>query len=243
MGRLGPDHLIQTYFDHSRPRFDPVVCTNVLSLFYTNGRGYELHRTLEWVHEVLLHRAYLDGTRYYATPECFLFFISRLLGSSDSPELHQYLKPLLKERVQERIGAEGDALALAMRILVCKSVDIKDDIDLRALLPLQCEDGGWEIGWMYKYGASGVSIGNRGLTTALAVNAMKVMEQSPTHRVIPATRQGKIFAHRKSESATITTSYSKIMHNTAVGPYHIIRRPFRWLWPGTKIGTAMEAGF
>jgi hypothetical protein len=86
---------------------------------------------------VLRHRAYLDGTRYYATAECFLFFASRLLDSSNDEDLHSLLKPLLKERVRERIGTAGDALALAMRILTCSSVGVRDEVDLRALLPLQ----------------------------------------------------------------------------------------------------------
>lgn len=152
-----------------------MVCVNALSLFYTYGRGGELHKTLQWIQEVLRNRAYLQGTRYYETPECFLFFISRLLACSGDQELHTMLKPLLKERVQERIGAEGDSLALAMRILVCDFVGIRNEIDLRTLLPLQCVDGGWEIGWMYKYGSSGISIGNRGLTTALAIKAIQAM--------------------------------------------------------------------
>ncbi|OBZ70946.1 Alpha-D-glucose-1-phosphate phosphatase YihX [Grifola frondosa] len=59
------DGIIQTYFDRSRPRMDPFVCVNVLSLFYSHGRGSELPNTLDWVHEVLFHRAYIGGSRYY----------------------------------------------------------------------------------------------------------------------------------------------------------------------------------
>ncbi|KAI9763248.1 MAG: hypothetical protein M1840_000823 [Geoglossum simile] len=169
---INSDGIVQAYFDHNRPRVDPVVCVNVLSLFYSYGRGSELDRTYQWVYQVLLHRAYLDGTRYYVTPESFLFFLARLLGSSDSPDLHQQLKPLLVERIQERIGANGDALALAMRIVVCGYLGIQNDVDLRALLPLQCEDGGWEVCWVYQYPNRGRKVGNRGLTTALAIKAI-----------------------------------------------------------------------
>jgi len=129
-----------------------------------------------------MNRAYLEGTRYYETPECFLYFISRLLSRSGDPDLHALLKPLLKERIQERIGAEGDSSALSMRILTCDFVGIRDEVDLRKLLALQCEDGGWEIGWIYKFGASGICVGNRGLSTALAIKAVETMSQ-PRHRV------------------------------------------------------------
>jgi len=79
--------------------------------------------------------------------------------------------------MQNRIGVEGNSIALAMRILVCDFVGLRDEIDLRSLHPFQCEDDGWEIGWIYKYGSSGLRIGNRGLTTALAFNALKAMSQ------------------------------------------------------------------
>jgi hypothetical protein len=122
------------------------VCANVLTLFYANGRGAELRPTLKWVHDVLYHRAYVDGTRYYTSPECFLFFVGRLLDHTSDRELHLLLKPLLRKRVKERIGLAGDALALAMRMLACASVGIRDSTDFKALLSLQCEDGGWETG-------------------------------------------------------------------------------------------------
>lgn len=99
------------------------------------------------------------------------------------------MKTILRERVQERIAAEGDALALAMRILTCTYVGVRNDVDLRALLSLQCEDGGWEIGWVYKYGVSGIRIGNRGLTTALAIKAIEGVQQAPLspHLASPST--------------------------------------------------------
>jgi hypothetical protein len=59
--------------------------------------------------------------------------------------------------VLELVGNAGDSLALAMRIIVCAYLGIKDEADMRALLPLQCEDGGWETGesiarrWLTRY--------------------------------------------------------------------------------------------
>lgn len=178
-----PNHptASQTYFDKTRPRFDACVCVNVLTLFYTHGRGHELHRTLDWVHGVLVQRAYMDGTRYYTTPECFLFFIGRLFTSCKDPELHKMLMPVFKERVQERIGAEGDALALGMRILAGAAAGVKNTIDRGSLLSMQCVDGGWETGWVYKLVVSKVRIGSRGLTTAIALAALSAP-------VLPATQ-------------------------------------------------------
>ncbi|KAK0201388.1 HAD-like domain-containing protein [Desarmillaria ectypa] len=170
---INEDGIVQTYFDHDRPRVDPVVCVNVLHLFYSYGRGGEMSETLQWVYEVLLHRAYVQGSRYYQTAECFLFFLYRFISSCDDPVVHSRLYPLLKERVTERIGAAGDGLALAMRLIVCHFTGVRNDIDLQSLRASQWEDGGWDAGLIYKYGSSGLSIGNRGLTTAMAIHAIQ----------------------------------------------------------------------
>jgi hypothetical protein len=66
-----------------------------------------------------------------------------------------------------------------MRVLACASVGIRDEMDLRTLLNLQQEDGGWGAGWMYKFSSSGIAIGNRGLTTALAINAIEALDHLP----------------------------------------------------------------
>lgn len=173
--------ILQVYFDRERPRTDPVVCVNVLSLFYQQGRGHQLGRTLQWVHEVLLHRAYLDGTLYYESPDFFLFSLGRLLGCTQDTELHQWLKPLLKKRLQERIGRTGNGLSLAMRVLTCNAFALTDQVDLDTLLSLQCEDGGWGLDWMYRYPSSGVKLGNRGVTTAFAISAIEAATFTATN--------------------------------------------------------------
>ncbi|KAH9041148.1 HAD-like domain-containing protein [Lactarius hengduanensis] len=170
------DGIAATYFDTERPRTDPVVALNVLRLFHSRGRGHQLSRTLEWVLGVLKHRAYLEGTRYYETAECFLFFASQLLRVSTDARLHAQLAPLLRERILERAGAAGDALALSMRVLAGVAVGVRLEREVALLLPLQCEDGGWGPDWIYKYGFSGVKIGNRGLTTAFALNAITALQ-------------------------------------------------------------------
>jgi hypothetical protein len=128
---------------------------------------------------VLEHRAYLKGTRYYVTAECFLFFASRLLRTAADASLHARLAPLLRERVLERAGVPGDALALSMRVLAGAVVGVRMERDLAALLPMQCEDGGWDLSWVYKLGSLDVKIGNRGLTTALALNAIAALRSQP----------------------------------------------------------------
>lgn len=148
------------------------MSANVLACFYSFGRGQQLERTLQLIHDVLLNRTYIHGTRYYPSPDCCLFFIGRLLQSSADDHLKKTLNSLLQERTQERVGQSGSALDLAMRILTCSALGLNCDTDRRALLDLQCEDGGWEGGWLYGYGSTGIKLSNRGVTTALAIKAI-----------------------------------------------------------------------
>ena len=195
------DGIIQVYFDHSRPRIgdysyskiliisyltciyaeDPICCVNVLALFYTYGRGHELHKTLDWIAKVLKNRAYTGGTYYYVGGDLFLFFLSRLLKIS--PEIRQRLEPMFRERVQERFGVEADSLSLAARILAAVAVDIVDHRDLETLLSMQCEDGSWGNSWFLKTPETAIRIRNDGVTTALAVRAIQQVESKLTYNL------------------------------------------------------------
>ena len=147
---------------------------NILGLFYTHGRGHELHETLDWITMVLKNRAYTIGTYYYVGGDLFLFFLSRLLKISS--DVRQRLEPMFKERVQERFGVEADSLSLAARILAAVTVNIVDRRDLETLLTLQREDGSWGNSWFFRTPGTGTQIGNDGVTTALAVHAIQQVE-------------------------------------------------------------------
>lgn len=139
---------------------------------------------------MLLHRAYIDGTRYYPSPDCCLGFFERLLQSRrEDLHLQDTLRPILTSRLKERVGQSGNALDLAMRILACDSLGIECRIDRQTLQCLQCKDGGWESGWMYRYGSTGVRIGNRGVTTALSVKALAFPVAFPTPPVAVVAAQ------------------------------------------------------
>ena len=150
---------------------------------------------------MLEHRAYLDGTRYYETAECFLFFTARFLQKVLDEALKARLTELLRERVFERAGCPGDALALAMRVLAGAAVGLRMERDLAALLPLQCEDGGWGLCWIYKHGLSDVKIGNRGLSTVLALNAIAALHPPQPQQ----EQQEKTLTTERSCMVEITT--------------------------------------
>ena len=76
-------------------------------------------------------------------------------------------------RLAERRGLAGDEVSLAMRVLACKWNELPNEVDRERLRSLQMEDGGWAAGEAYYYSFSGLEVGNRGLTTALAVQALE----------------------------------------------------------------------
>ena len=122
---------------------------------------------------VLIHRAYIGGTLYYKTPETFLFFLARLMR--DAAEVRQRLGQIFSARISELFGTKSDALALAMRIIAAASMALTHKPDVHHLLSMQQLDGSWTEGWFYKYGSSGLLIGNDGVTTALALQALEAV--------------------------------------------------------------------
>ena len=157
----------------------------MLTFFHSNDRGHELAKTLDWVFDVLKYRAYEDGTLYYHSGDAFLYFLSRLLRTSS--RVRKRFESLFADRVRERLGLPGDPLALAMRIITAASIGVGDLQDYKHLAASQEEDGSWQVGWFYRYGATGILMGNRGLTTAMAASAIRkhrelVSEQEATRQ-------------------------------------------------------------
>lgn len=173
------DGVVKVYFDALRNRVDPTVCVNVVRLFFTYDRGSDpgLQPTWQWIKNVLLHRAYMHGTRYYHTPEAFLYFFGRLLHENPTVTEVQEVAPLLRERISESVNSDtgGDAMTLAMRLLAGYYCGLSNRTDTYKLLALQHEDGSFGTGWLCRYGKSQVLLGSRFLTAALAIRAIELM--------------------------------------------------------------------
>ncbi|KAJ6040799.1 HAD-like domain-containing protein [Penicillium canescens] len=170
---IDEDGDVQTYFDKSRPRVDAIVALNVLTLFYKYGRGHEIPFTMEWIYNILINRAYVQGTRYYPNGEWFLYCLTRLLRESSDPTLKEILEAPLRARVAEKVGSTGDACCLGMRVLACNYFGIDNSVDRQKLVDIQQEDGGWEASCMYLVPGAKREVGNRGASTAFAVKALE----------------------------------------------------------------------
>ncbi len=171
------DGLIQTYFDEGRPRVSPEVCCNVIRLFYRFGRGDDpgIKKTQDWVVQCLNTRACMYGSRFYPTAEPFLYFTACLYSECDSSYLKEQLATAISEALLERVNIPTNPLALALRISACQLMGLNPHIyeqDSIKLVALQEEDGGWPQGSFCCMGRTGAGVGNRGLTTALALKIM-----------------------------------------------------------------------
>lgn len=174
---LDLDGIMQTYFDPTRPRTTPEVCCNILRVFHKFGFGSDPHtkKTEDYIVNCLNNNACLNGNRYYSTPESFLYFVARLYAETRCESLRKRLNAI-KAQLQERLNVPTNPLALALRLFAYQSVDIDSQLyrkDLETLMSLQDEDGGWPAGHFCCIGRTGARIGNRGLTTALAVRILQ----------------------------------------------------------------------
>lgn len=171
--RHSRDGLVQTYFDKSRPRVCAVVLVNVCRVFYHYHRGEDIQHELQYVRHVLSNRACLEGTAMYLGTEPFLYFLSCLVQDNlNMPEVQSLREPLAAA-LRERVGRGGDSFRVASRALACQAMGVWADPDISDLKELQLCDGGWEIGWVCRYGRTQKRIGSRGVATAFAIKVLE----------------------------------------------------------------------
>jgi hypothetical protein len=174
--------VIETYFDPSGERsgiVDPVVCANVLFLAHMLGRGDELAPTLDYLHRVLVAGDYSAGTRYYHSPDTFLYFTARLVRRF--PALHKRLLEPLVRAVRERQGATEFPLDVAQRVIISRWLRIDDGGESEKLVDLQEDDGCWPADSLFRYGRKKIFFGSRLVTTAFALRALRVLDSGVPH--------------------------------------------------------------
>lgn len=167
------DGVVETYFDPTGERsgiIDPVVCANVLYLATMLGRGHQVRPTREYLHRVLVAREFNQGTRYYHSPDSFLYFTARLVRQF--PSLHAQLHRPLLDAVQERQGETEFPLDVAQRVIVSRWLRIDDDGESRKLIDMQQQDGCWPADSLFRYGRKRIFFGSRSFTTAFALQAL-----------------------------------------------------------------------
>ncbi|AXT59187.1 hypothetical protein D1816_02100 [Aquimarina sp. AD10] len=167
--------IIQVYFDKNRPRIDAAVAVNVLYLMYQIGYANEedLKATKNYIYDFLIHQEYLKGTRYYPSPDVFLFFLSRLV--SDFPDQFKSLTSELKSNLISRIDTTVHPLDRALRVISLKKFGIINRLDFIKLLETQLHDGGWPMNGLFIAAKSKEYFGSRELTSSFAMEAIETM--------------------------------------------------------------------
>ncbi|OCK96645.1 uncharacterized protein K441DRAFT_685762 [Cenococcum geophilum 1.58] len=135
--------IIKVYFDDSTAVIDP--------------------KSMNWITDMLIHRANVDGTKRSVHPGFFLYFLSCICAS---------LREDLEVGLRERIGLAGDSLSIAIRTLACQALGVDSRVDVNILLGSRGNDGSWEPGSLSRYDTTGTLIGNWGATTAFAIKAI-----------------------------------------------------------------------
>ena len=178
LANCNEDGVVETYFDPTGERddiIDPVVCCNSLFLAYQLGRGDEARATLEYVHQVLIEESYLEGSRYYHSPDTFLYFLGLVVHHF--PETRALLLEPLRHAVSKRLELNKQTfeakhtIDLAQRSLLCTWLELDDEGTLDLLVDLQEGDGNWPNDALFRYGRKKVYFGSRAMATAFAVTA------------------------------------------------------------------------
>eukprot|EP00755_Sulcionema_specki_P011498 Sspe_Gene.49170::Locus_26220_Transcript_1_1_Confidence_1.000_Length_1252::g.49170::m.49170 len=179
VGNVGGDGIFYTYFSEQRKRVDPVVCVNVLYFLLQLGREDGAVATnLQYVLRHLRDRSYLEGSRYYHSPDTFLYFLARL--ASRFPSASRELVPLLRENVRRRAGSTRFTLDVAMRVVCCRLLEMGDGGE-QAVLAQLCSKG-WGTDAMYRCGRSNTFFGSEELTAAFVAKALEPRAASKCER-------------------------------------------------------------
>jgi hypothetical protein len=185
------------------PRHDVVACANavyLLKLAQQNGGGTEIgavaEATLDHVARHLTSGRYLLGTRYYPSPDAFLFAAARLCRRfADCDQiLAAGLRQALLDRETDPCREADDpmhALNLAQRIIAADNLGQANfQVQrVRTLLDQQMVSGLFPSRAYYRMGRFPAYFGSSTITTLFAVNALYLFTRSsPTSEA--SGRQG-----------------------------------------------------
>jgi hypothetical protein len=174
LSNTNEDGIVQVWItDSDRPKhIDHVVAANIVYFAYLLGREKEIIKSIDWIYQILQTKQYLSGSRYYNSPNAFLFAISRIANKFAS--FDNRFKGLLYESIKQRIGQEEHPIDIAMVIIITKYLDIDITCDQEKLLHMQNDDGSWPADALFKFGSDNKYFGSKALTTAYAIRALEI---------------------------------------------------------------------
>lgn len=198
---LRPGVLMVYWEDGREPRtlgrgrkHDAVACANALYTIHLagpqtlTGAQTVINASMRYLAAHLTSRRYLHGTRYYPSPDAFLYAASRLCARF--PTSTRALTLAARRAWQER-GVYADAqglgpgsgmpLDLALRTLTADNLALTTGQDERRQLLAQTQgpDGSWPACPYYRMGRFPVFFGSPYLTTLFCLRALTTQESTP----------------------------------------------------------------
>lgn len=164
-------------------RVDECVLVNVLYLLHQLGLAHDADASWQCVQRFLLSDAYLLGTRYYPSPDVFLYFLSRLVRDFSAPR--ETLLPPLRERLMARRGADTPCFDRALRVSACANVGLEAAEDVLVVASARRHDGSWATSPFFRYGKAERYFGSESLSTAVGAQALVNGASLPAERARP----------------------------------------------------------
>lgn len=171
--RASPEH---------RGRIDHCVLVNVMYLLCQLERFEEAAPSWRCLTEFLKSDTYLFGTRYYPSPDVFLYFASRLVR--DFPRSCSTLLEPLRERLLNRQGADTPCFDRALRVAACANVGLQAGEDLLVVASARRGDGSWAISPFFRYGRTPRYFGSEALSTVVGAQALASAASLSTHSIM-----------------------------------------------------------
>lgn len=174
LDNVNSDGLIELYFTDERPRVDSVVCASALYLIYLVGYqdAQAARLTEDFLYALLANDGYTQGSLYTPSPDFFLYTLFRV--ARRSPGFRARFEDLLTARLTQRIGTTTEPAGLALRVIMCRTLHIPNDIDYDRLLAQQNPDGSWDPAPIRLFPSVGGVGYNRALDTTFAAQAVRL---------------------------------------------------------------------
>ncbi len=172
---LTPEKIAQVWLSDSRlPQTDPIVSINAEILAVMLGKRNISERNRSFIINHLKSGRYWQGTRYYHSPDAFLYFLTRL--SKYDQQFANQIFPSLQAAAYERRQTTCHPLDLAHRLIVFGWTGIDYGFELEKLLSLQQQDGSLPADAMFRFGAVRGYFGSQYLSTAFFIKALETIK-------------------------------------------------------------------
>jgi len=169
---------IQVYFNPKKfnreNRFDEVALCNISYFLFQEGFEFEAEKQFPTIRDFFTSKKYLNGTRYYFSPETAIYFASRL---TEFPKGNEQLHSILETSLKERIGKTDFPLDLAMRVTSAYRLGLNNNIDFQKLISIQNSDGSFPEDAIYKYGSKEEYFGSKEISTAFSIEALMTADK------------------------------------------------------------------